>query len=293
MKVCFIGTVEFSKSALQRLIDLEVNLCGVVSSSVNKFNSDFIELKPLCDLNNIPFHDTTNINSEVSIDWIKESNPNVIFCCGWSQLIKKQLLELAPMGVVGFHPSLLPKNRGRHPIIWALALGLEKTGSTFFFMDEGADSGDIISQKEILINYEDDAGSLYKKITLTALEQINEIIPQLQHRKFNRIGQDHSQANVWRKRGMLDGKIDFRMNSRALYNLVRALSKPYIGAHIEYKGQNISVWGIQEHKSNELNLEPGKVIKIIDHKILVKTYDGAILIVEHDFIILPKEGEYL
>ena len=52
------------------------------------------------------------------------------------------------MGILGYHPSLLPFNRGRHPIIWALALGLKETGSTFFFMDENADTGDIVSQKK-------------------------------------------------------------------------------------------------------------------------------------------------
>lgn len=293
MKVCFIGTVEFSKSALLQLIGLGVDLCGVVSNTTNKENSDFAELKPICKQNNIPFHDTNNINSETSIDWIKEGNPDIIFCFGWSQLIKKQLLELAPMGVVGFHPSLLPKNRGRHPIVWALALGLKKTGSTFFFMDEGADSGDILSQKEVSIDYEDDAESLYKKITLTALEQIKEFVPKLQTNEFQRIKQNHADANIWRKRGMVDGKIDFRMSSRAIYNQVRALTKPYVGAHIEWNNQNIEVWRVKEHESDWINIEPGKVLKVMDNNILVKSYDGAILIEQHELKILPKEGDYL
>lgn len=293
MKVCFIGTVEFSKNALLQLIDLGVDFCGVVSNSTNKVNSDFAALKPICKLNNIPFHDTKNINSETSVAWIKEGKPDIIFCFGWSQLIKKQLLELAPMGVVGFHPSLLPKNRGRHPIIWALALGLKKTGSTFFFMDEGADSGDILSQKEVSIDYEDDAECLYKKITLTALEQIKEFVPKLQTHDFQRIKQNHTEANIWRKRGMADGKIDFRMSSRAIYNQVRALTKPYIGAHIESNGENIQIWRVKEHECTQSNLEPGKVLKVMDNKILVKSYDGVILIEQHEFKTLPKEGDYL
>jgi methionyl-tRNA formyltransferase len=293
LKVCFIGTVEFSKSVLLQLIDMGVDLCGVVSNTSNKVNSDFAELKPICKLNDIPFHDTNNINSEESIDWIKKGHPAIIFCFGWSQLIKKQLLELAPMGVVGFHPSLLPKNRGRHPIIWALSLGLEKTGSTFFFMDEGADSGDILSQKEVSIDYEDDAESLYQKITITALEQIKEFVPSLQEHQFKRIKQNHAEANVWRKRGMADGKIDFHMSSRAIYNQIRALTKPYVGAHIEQDGHNIQVWRAKEHECDWINIEPGKVLKVIDNKILVKSYDGAILIEQHEFKILPKEGSYL
>ena len=68
------------------------------------------------------------------------------------------------MGVIGYHPAALPKNRGRHPLIWALVLGLKKTASSFFIMDERADSGDVISQEEIIINDDDDASSLYAKM---------------------------------------------------------------------------------------------------------------------------------
>jgi len=65
-----------------------------------------------------------------------------------SSLLKKELLSLPPNGVLGYHPAKLPQNRGRHPLIWSLVLGLEESASTFYFMDEGADSGDILSQKD-------------------------------------------------------------------------------------------------------------------------------------------------
>ena len=71
---------------------------------------------------------------------------------GWSRIIGKELLAVPPKGIVGYHPAALPANRGRHPIIWALALGLKETASTFFFMDNGADSGPIISQKSLIIS---------------------------------------------------------------------------------------------------------------------------------------------
>ena len=96
----------------------------------------------MCRKNNIPVRYTPSINSEEVIGWISDLAPDVIFCFGWSQLFKKKLLNIASLGVIGFHPALLPANRGRHPLIWSLILGLKETGSSFFFMDEGADSGD-------------------------------------------------------------------------------------------------------------------------------------------------------
>jgi methionyl-tRNA formyltransferase len=293
MKIVFIGTVEFSKKALQKLIDIDAEVVGVCTKEKSNFNSDFTDLTSICNKNSIPYKFVTDINSIENINWIKTLNPDIIFCFGWSSLIKKELLILAPMGVVGFHPTKLPENRGRHPLIWALALGLKESASTFFFMDEGADSGDILSQKQFNISDIDNAQTLYKKVVDVALIQIEDFVPKLQNNTYERIKQNHNLANTWRKRGKTDGKIDFRMSSEAIYNLVRALTKPYIGAHIEYKGQDISIWKVSIVESSQNNIECGKVLKSDNNKFTVKTYNGAIEILEHDFNELPEIMEYL
>lgn len=293
MKIVFIGTVEFSKKALQKLVDIDVELVGVCTKEKSSFNSDFADLTPICKENKIPFNFVEDINSKESINWIKDLNPDIIFCFGWSSLIKNELLSLAPMGVVGYHPAKLPQNRGRHPIIWALALGLKRSASTFFFMDEKADSGDIISQKEFEILDSDDAKTLYDKIIQLSLIQIEEFVPQLKDNTYTRIKQNQVLSNIWRKRNKADGKIDFRMSSKAIYNLVRALTKPYVGAHIEYKENDISIWKVKIIENNDTNIESGKVIESNEEKLIVKTYDAAIEILEHEFKEVPKVGEYL
>lgn len=293
MRIIFIGTVEFSYKALEKLIELDAEVVGVCTKKGSKFNSDFVDLTPLCNKANMPLRYVDDINSSESIDWIKGLKPDIIFCFGWSNLIKKELLNLPRMGIVGYHPALLPKNRGRHPIVWALALGLRKSGSTFFFMTEGADDGDILSQEEVEIVYEDDARSLYNKMLTVALNQIEYFLPKLQNNNFQRIKQDNGIANIWRKRRKLDGKIDFRMTSNAVYNLVRALTKPYVGAYIEYCGKDICIWKVEEVEFDQSNIEFGKVLESGSKAIVVKTYDKAIKIIEHDFKELPKIGEYL
>jgi methionyl-tRNA formyltransferase len=87
------------------------------------------------------------------------------------------LLALPPMGVVGCHPAALSANRGRHPRIWALALSLKLTVPTFFIMEEGADSGDIVSPAGVDIAADDDAGSLYLKIVATVCGQFDTPVP--------------------------------------------------------------------------------------------------------------------
>ena len=229
MRVIFIGTVEFSKKALEKLIDLNVHVVGVCTKKMSNFNSDFSNVTLVCKKNQIPIKYVKDINSKENIEWIKSLAPDIIFCFGWSSLIKRELLNLAPMGVLGYHPAKLPKNKGRHPLIWTLVLGLKKSASTFFFMDEQADSGNILSQKNFEILLTDNAKDLYDKVIKISLMQIEKFIPKLQNKSYKTIKQNSMLSNFWRKRNLGDGMIDFRMSSIAIYNLVRALSKPYIG----------------------------------------------------------------
>lgn len=293
MRIVYIGTVEFSKIALEKLIQLKADIVGVLTQESSTLNADFADLVGICVKNNIPYKYVTDINEKENQEWIKDKCPDIIFCFGFSQIIKSALLSIPSKGFIGCHPAELPKNRGRHPLIWALALGLDSTASTFFFMDQGADSGDILSQENVVIEYSDDARTLYHKVTNVALRQIESFLVKLQKNTYSRVPQDHTKANAWRKRGKEDGKIDFRMTNRAIYNLVRALTKPYVGAHVVYQGEEIKIWRVVEKKCDIRNIEPGKVLEVSDDLVLVKCYEGAILLVEHEFTTLPQTGEYL
>ena len=293
MKVVFIGAVELSRRALERLIELHVEIAGVCTLEESSFNADHCDLSGLCDLHAIPWTYAPRINSEQAVQWIADKRPEVIFCFGWSRLLKTELLNLAPLGVVGFHPAALPANRGRHPIVWALVLGLKETASTFFFMDEGADSGDILSQERIDIADSDTGGTLYEKVTVCALKQIERFVPELASRTFRRVAQDDRQANSWRKRGKADGQIDWRMCSRNIHNLVRGLAKPYVGAHFVYQGQEIKVWETEIVEGVRPNIEPGKVLEVTSRGPIVRCGDEGIRLVRTDAPFSPAPGDYL
>ena len=294
-KILFIGTVEFSYKALSTLIENKFDIVGVLTKSESNFNSDYYDLTPLAKANNIPIFYRTKDNQDEIISFINSKNPDIIYCFGWSHILPKNILSIPKHGVIGFHPAELPNNRGRHPIIWALFLGLKQTASTFFVMDEGADTGDIISQIKIKI-IKDNAFSLYNKIINVALKQIVSFTSELEKNGafLEKIKQDKTEGNSWRKRTKNDGKIDFRMTSKAILNLVNALSRPYVGAHIEFQEKEVKVWEVkEEEKINKLNHEPGKVLEIDGSDLIVKTYDGSIRITDHEFNPLPLKEQYL
>lgn len=316
MRIFFVGCVAFSRACLETLLEItrvapDIMLVGVTTKKHSAFNADFCDLAPLCIKHQIPYHYTSNINDQESIAFMHSCKPDVVYCFGWSALIGQEILSHYP--VIGYHPAALPQNRGRHPIIWALALGLEKSASSFFLMDTGADSGAILSQVPFDIAPNDTAKSLCSKVESIAKTQIQDFTMLLRNTMkegFKSEGgggatsyhtliaslstpQDHTCANLWRKRGARDGIIDFRMSALGIYNLIRALSEPYVGAEILYQEKHYKVWEARIIKVHAPNIEPGKVLRVDASGILIKAYDDAILCTRHTFYPLPKEGEYL
>lgn len=296
MNILFIGCVKSSEILLRKLIENKKSICGVVTKKQSNFNSDFSDLSSICYDHQIPFTYYDQKNGMKLFDFVNDKKPDIIYCFGWSYLLKSEIFDIPSLGIVGFHPAELPKNRGRHPLIWALVLGLDRTASTFFMIENGADTGDIISQKHVSINHFDDAESLYKKIMNVASEQLIQFTSEFENGTIKKIRQDNRLANEWRKRTEDDGIIDFRMSSESIYNLVRALTKPYVGAAFIYDNKKYKVWKcevVYEGLEKYRNIEYGKVIKVLSkNSFVVKTGDGMLKIADCEDIII-REGAYL
>lgn len=296
LRIAFIGCVESSLRALNTLVNMDcVEVCGVVTKKDSKVNSDFVDLSSLCEEKNIPYYFESPQERQGTYQFLKSFELDVIYCFGWSYLLKKETLELTEHGVIGFHPAKLPANRGRHPLIWALTLGLEETASTFFKMDEGADSGPILSQRAIIIEKSDNATSLYNKVLAVANEQIVEFTQELHNGTAKFYEQNDQQANYWRKRSRKDGLIDWRMTANTIHNLIRSLAAPYPGAEFSVNEKLFTVMGSTPiFDTYPENIEPGKVLTIQENELLVKCAGrDAIWLHNLDPNALNEIGEYL
>lgn len=294
MRAIFIGCVESSYRMLTALINSDaVEIVGIVTKISSTFNADFCSLTGLAVTHNIQYLIDDGNNQAALYSWLREMKPDVIFCVGWPYLLKDNILSVPGHGVIGYHPTDLPHNRGRHPIIWALALGLEKTASTFFVMVKEADAGPIVDKVEIQIFPDYDARELYDRLMEVAELQIVRIAQRLTLGTLNHECQNDTNSNVWRKRSKRDGLVDLRMSSKTIHNLVRALAKPYVGAHCVYLGNEFKIWRVQQIACDERHLEPGKILAVHGTTFVVKTGDGAILIIDHDLSQIPACGDYL
>lgn len=296
MKILFVGCVKSSLELLCALLDENYTVVGVITKQSSPFNSDFCDLTSICKLNDIPFIQFEGKCWENAIGFATTCAPDVLYCFGFSHLLPPELLQIPVLGAVGFHPARLPFNRGRHPLIWALALGLKSTASSFFMLEATADAGDIVSQVEVSINPTDDAGTLYRKVMECATKQVIMLTQQFLNGTVSRTSQKGVPSNSWRKRDFRDGVIDFRMSGSSICNLVRALAAPYPGACFCYQGNYYSVWRAQtlsETTENLENIEPGKVLSVESPSCFtVRVSDGILKILEASPIEL-QEGDYL
>lgn len=192
----------------------------------------------------VPVHEITDINKE--LDLIRSYSPEIIMMCGWRQIIKKNLLDLPKKGMIGFHPTLLPKGRGPAPIINTILEGFEKSGVTMYYISEGLDNGDIIGQEGFPVGPDDYAQDIYNKVTQSGKQLIRTYIPLLVRGDAPRIPQDNHNATYLPKRTMADNKIDFKGDSiDVIYRKIRAFSKPYNGAFIIRNNKKLIIWNAE------------------------------------------------
>jgi len=240
MSVVLIGGVEASLYCLKALAFDGAPISLVVGYPESLFTrAGYVSMRGACNLFSIPLLETEDINAPEVVERIKAAKPKLLVVTGWSQLLKKPLLDL---GAVGLHPTRLPEGRGRAPIPWTLIKGLQRSAASLFHLTAGVDDGDIIGQIEFDITDADDASSLYEKICEVYEKLVRRYVPMLLDGSAPRIPQDHSRATFWPRRRPEDGLIDWSKSPREIYNLVRGLSHPYPGAFTFCGGKRLTVW---------------------------------------------------
>ena len=301
MKIIFIGKIEMSFQLLIHLLKLKKKIIGVITDNQRGINSDFVDFVPFCKKKKIDYLCTQNINSTRVEKWINYKKPDYIFCFGWSQLIKSNILKNYKNKIIGFHPSILPLNRGRHPLIWAIILNLSKTASTFFLITKRVDEGAVIDQKIVKISNLDDSKSLYKKVTKVAKSRLKFLIQKISNDKIlnhiilNSKEKKNKASNIWRKRNFKDSIIDWRMSSTQIVNLVKALSYPYVGASFLMDGKEYKIWKAKNCRNNKYkNIEYGKVLENYKNgSFIIKCGEGCVKVLKVEPFIRLKKGIYL
>ena len=288
MRSILIGSVESTKVALETLIEAGVPPAAVFSPSLKlaHLNSDFVDLSPICNKYSLTIHRFNNINDPAIIAEISKYCPDILFVIGLSQIIGQELLSVAPLGALGFHPTALPKNRGRAVIPWTIILQLKETGSTLFWLDEKVDHGPIALQRTFFIDPEETAKSLIEKHLKALKDMLLELIPKLHKGIYPAEPQNEAEATWCARRTPADGLIDWSSPAHKIWTLIRAVGEPYPGAFTFYRGQKVIIWEADYIGEAPFYGLPGQIQLFQPGGALVQCGDGKHILLK----IAQKEG---
>jgi methionyl-tRNA formyltransferase len=190
----------------------------------------------------ITVHTPENINAPEWVARIRALQPELIFSFYYRNMICQAILDLPRLGAVNMHGSLLPKYRGRVPINWAILNGETQTGATLHYMVRRADAGDIVDQEAVPIGPDETAQEVFAKVRDAAVRVLERQFDALCAGRAPRREQDESQASYFGGRKPDDGRIDWTLSARQIYNLIRAVTHPYPGAFTEVDGRRLLIW---------------------------------------------------
>jgi methionyl-tRNA formyltransferase len=276
MRVGFVGSIEFSWHVLKVFLKKNINVVGVwgVAQDYAGTISDYRSLADLAQENAIPFTPFRKITDPDIVAGLKKADLDLILIMGLSQILPPEILSMAPQGVVGSHPTLLPQGRGRAAIPWSILKGLKKSGLSFFFLAKEVDAGDIICQSEWEITEQDTAATLYSKMISAGCRLAETLSTHIKKGQIPRMPQP-STGDYWPGRKPQDGLIFWEKSAKEIYDLVRATTHPYPGAFSYLKGKKVFFWEAQFEKGSAQRL-PGEIMSLDDHGVRISTSDGVL-----------------
>jgi len=234
----------------------------------------------------LPVLQPDRARSESFVQTLKQLAPDLIVVAAYGQILPRSILDLPRFGCVNVHTSLLPKYRGAAPIQWAILNDETETGVTIMKMDEGLDTGDILAQQRTPVSAGDDARTLHDRLAALGAELLVKTIPGYAAGRIAPHKQPDEGASYARKIVKEDGRLDWNLPARALWNRVRGLV-PWPGAYATLPAQPqpllIKVW--QAEVVEDVGGTPGEVRGADADGIVVACGRGALRILS-----LQREG---
>lgn len=241
MRIILIGQAAFAEKTLDKLIAKGEEVLAVFcfpdapGGRIDPVKQRALQL-------GIPVHQHKTLKTPEVTEQFVSLNADLAILAFVSQIIPPPVFNAPRLGSICYHPSLLPKYRGRTAINWALIRGETVTGLTIFWLDKGIDTGPILLQKEVQVGPEDTTGTLYfNKLFPMGIEAISEAVDLIQAGNPPRIVQDESKATYDPPCTDEHAKIDWSKPAQEVYNLIRGCD-PQPGAHTTCQGKMVRIF---------------------------------------------------
>lgn len=287
MRILFAGTPDFAAAALRALAKAGHEIPAVITMPDKPQGRKKLPVPPpvktaALELG-IPVFQPGTLRGKEAQDLIERTAPDlmVVTACGY--IIPKNILELPKYGCINEHASILPAYRGAAPIQWALLDGQKTTGISIMQMNEGLDTGDVLSVKEVAIAEDETTGSLFGKLSAVGAELLVETIKEIEAGTAVRTPQpEQSTTSYARMLRKSDGLIDWKRSAEEIERFIRGMD-PWPGAFTTMNGKIIRIW--KSAICDSPGGEPGSVISTKDGAV-ISTGSGGLRLLE-----LQMEGK--
>ncbi len=268
MAIVFMGTPAFAVPSLRRLVAEGHGIAAVYTQPDRPAGRGRhprpSPLKVAALELGLPVQDPATLREPETLAGLRSLAPEAIVVVAYGQILRQEVLAIAPRGVLNVHPSLLPRHRGASPIPAAILAGDEETGLTVMLMDAGMDTGPIVAQRAIPIQPADTAGSLAEKLSAVAADLVAETLPRWLRGEIEARRQDDSRATKAPLLRKEHGAIDWGLPAEEIWRRVRAYN-PWPGAYSALDGEILHIWEAWPLKEDS-GTRPGTLVSLTDQQ---------------------------
>lgn len=260
MKVAVIGGVVSTEVLVQALVQHKVEEIAVwgYEPKDTSLVSGWCDLRHLADGLGLPFESFSKVaECEPSL---RAFYPDILFVVGLSQILPSSMLNIASTVNIGFHPTALPRGRGRAALAWLILQG-ENGAATFFALRDGVDDGPVFVQEPYVVVEDDDTADVEAKLLEAERNALDRWLPQLMQGNLTAKDQDHSAATWFGRRSPEDGWLDWKSRRDELVRLIQASAPPHPGAFTFCQKHKIFVLKAVPSSRREIGV-PGRVLAV-------------------------------
>jgi methionyl-tRNA formyltransferase len=275
LKAVFLGTPEFAVATLERMLQAGHQVAEVITQpdrpQGRKQELIPSPVKTAALRHGLPVYQPERIRRPEAVQHLTEIAPDVMVVVGYGQIIPQTVIDIAPLGIINVHASVLPELRGAAPIQWAVARGYAKTGVSTMSIDAGLDTGDVLDIWETEIGPEETAPELSQRLAAAGADLLVKTLAGLAAGTAKRTPQDDARATLAPILKKEDGRIDWRKPAKEIHNQIRGLL-PWPGAYTSFRGQQLQLWRARMAE-RRWDVAPGSLIR--EHGVFAVGGDGA------------------
>lgn len=281
MRLVFLGTPAFAVPTLERVVAAGHTVLAVVTQPDRPRgrgqNPAPSPVKQAALSLGLPVYQPERVRRPEAVEFLRGLPVDAMVVVGYGQIIPQAAIDLAPLGIINVHGSLLPKYRGAGPIQWAILNGETRTGVTTMRIDAGLDTGAMLLKAGTAIGPDEDAPSLGRRLAEMGARLLVETLEGLVEGTIVPEAQDPAQATYARMLKKEDGLIDWTRPAAAIHNQVRGL-QPSPGAYTGFRGQTLHVRRARVADAWQGGRPPGTVAGV--KPLLVACGAGALELIE-------------